>query len=114
MKARLLRRFTRENPDYSNLEARLEQVLEPIQPRDAYVRELRASLMRGWGDLPRKTPLGTKNILLIIGAGLLSGLLVITLSIRAVAAMVAMFGLFYHMRNPNKEPRHTGFPPPAF
>lgn len=104
-------RFKRKEQDFSDLESKLDAALQPIPPEDAYVRALRQRLAIQW-DLPRPTTsTDTRGILMLIGAGFLSGILVLLLSIRAVLTIAAALGLLYQVKQQLDENRPTTLPP---
>jgi hypothetical protein len=106
-------RFRREEQDFSDLESQLDAALPPIVPEDDYVRALRHKLAIQWG-LPRQTTsTDTRGILMLIGAGFLSWILVLLLSIRAVLTITATIGLLYQLKQQLDEKRITT-PPPAY
>jgi hypothetical protein len=101
----------REEQDFSDLETQLDAALQPIVPEDDYVRALRYKLAIQWG-LPRQsTSTDTRGILMLIGAGFLSGILVLLLSIRAVLTIAATLGLLYQVKQQLDEKSTTTLPP---
>jgi hypothetical protein len=111
MKLSLPIRYRRKAQDFSDLESQLEAALQPVAPSHDYVQALRRKLAVQW-DAPRPaTSTDTRNILMLIGAGFLSGLLVLLLSIRAVVTIIATIGLLYQFKRQIDEKRPTSLPP---
>jgi hypothetical protein len=104
-------RYKREEQDFSDLESQLDAALQPIAPEDDYVRALRNKLAIQWGMPHENTSTDTQGILMLIGAALLSGILVLLLSIRAVLTIAATIGLLHQVKHQLKEQRTTTLPP---
>ncbi len=104
-------RFKREEQDFSELESKLDAALQPIVPEDDYVRALRHKLAIEFGLARRTTSTDTRSILMLIGAGFLSGILVLLLSIRAVLTIAATMALLYQMKQQLDDKSTTTLPP---
>lgn len=103
--------FRKVDQDFSDLESELDVVLQPIVPDDDYVRALRKKLAYQWG-LPRPTTTpDTRGVLMLIGAGFLSGIMILLFSIRAVLTIAATIGLLYQVKLQLDEKRSTSLPP---
>lgn len=103
--------FKRKEQDFSYSERQLEIALQPVAPRDEFVRELRRKLARQWTAPQQMVSSDTRSILLLIGAGFLSGLLLLVLSIRVVVTIIASLGLLYQFKRQIDEKKTTQLPP---
>jgi hypothetical protein len=111
MKLSLPIRFRKKEQDFSDLESQLDAVLQPVAPRYDYIQTLRRKLAVQW-DAPRPAAsIDKRNMLMLIGAGTLSGILVLLLSIRAVVTIAATIGLLYQFKRQLDEKKPTSLPP---
>lgn len=111
MRLKLPFRFKRMDQDFSDLESQLDTSLQPIVPDDDYVRALRQKLAYQW-SLPRtNNSSDTRGVLMLIGAGFLSGILILLFSIRAVLTIAATIGLLYQVKHQLDENPQTTLPP---
>jgi hypothetical protein len=89
-----------ENESYGNIEEYLQEMLPMVFPREDFVVSLRQRLMnmpaqRHW--LPT-----VLFFIMIVMAGLVSGLILIATSLRALVTIAATLGLVYKLRSPSK------------
>lgn len=96
-----------ENENYSSLEEYLQLMLPIVSPREDFVNSLRQRLR----DMPaQKHWLPTVMFFFLITlAGLVSGLILVATSLRALLTIAAGVGLVYKMRSSPK----TGSSPSA-
>lgn len=89
-----------ENDTYSSIERYLQEMLPIVSPREDFVSSLRQRLK----DMPaQKHWLPTaKFFFLITLAGLVSGLILIASSLRALLTIAAAVGLFLKIRSSPK------------
>lgn len=95
----------RTSENISALEARLQRVFVPVQPRAGYAGELRAALQRE-AHLPPPEKAFDKNfqIILIGGASILSGVLVILTGVRTMIAILGALGIYQQVKGQLKKP----------
>ena len=104
--------FLKRSPqNFSDLETQLEAALQPVAPREAYISGLRRKLSAQWETAKAVESPDTRDILLLIGAGFLSGLMVLVLSIRVVLTLIATIGLLYQFKRQLNEEKSTQLPP---
>jgi hypothetical protein len=89
-----------ENDSYDSIEQYLQEMLPMVFPRQDFVVSLRQRLM----NMPaQRRWLPTVLFFVLIGlAGLLSGLILIATSLRALVTIAAAVGLVLRLRSPNK------------
>ena len=113
MRISIPRFLKRKEEDQTHLEIQLQAALQPVAPRDNYVQALRRNLIVQLGVPAPTTSMDTRNILILIGAGFLSGLLALVLSVRAIVTLIAAIGLLYQFKRQIEDKSPTSSLPPA-
>jgi hypothetical protein len=80
--------FKQTTKDIRDFEARLADTLKPVTPPDEFVRGLREKLLAEIQATEPEKRLSTRQLALIVLAGLLSFVLLIVASIRAIISLI--------------------------
>jgi len=93
-------RKSNDNESYDSIEEYLQEMLPMVFPREDFVVSLRQRLM----NMPAQRHwLPTVLFFIMIGmAGLVSGLILIATSLRALVTIAATVGLVIKLRSPSK------------
>ena len=89
--------------DFSEFERQLAAAFKPVAPPDKFVRELREKLLDQIEHTQFGNKISTKNIILLILAGILSVILVIATAARVVISLIAGIRLFDKVRSSRGE-----------
>ena len=94
----------RNHPEIDNsvLEARLQDVLQPIQPRAEFVRKLRFQLVNELEPAQEQTRIEKKRVAWVVGASLLGGMLALLMGVRTIMTLGVALGLLVEF---NKQTR---------
>lgn len=93
MKNLLKWRLKIEKQDFTEIETCLEAALIPVAPRHGFVQELRNQLVSDFTTAAPASRVRDLQKWLIAGASILSGVVLLVMSIRAVVALFGTFGL---------------------
>lgn len=113
MKNILKWRLKREKPDFTKMETQLEATFVSVVPRKGFVRELRNRLV---SDFTLSTPAPKYNDLqkwLIAGAGILSGVMLLVMSFRAVVVLLGTLGVLQSYIRRQQQKRVASIEPVA-
>lgn len=77
--------------DIAVLEAKLQEALKPVEPRTAFVRDLRQQLVFGSEGLDEGRRSNSRN-LLVIFASVLGGTVLLIFGARRLKSMLPIFG----------------------
>ncbi len=94
------------------VETRLEEMFTPVMPRPDFVRDLRHRLMAQFTPKAR-AGMDNQQTMLIIAASLLSFVMVLMVSLRALLAVLTSLGLLYQYRHQLHREKRTQVLPPA-
>lgn len=84
--------------EYHGLEAQLRAALRPISPRPEFVGDLRRLLDHRARHPELDSALDNGQVLLMIAVSLLSIVLVVVMSARAIALLASGLGMIQHLR----------------
>jgi hypothetical protein len=93
--------------DLTNIEHHLQKNLRSVAPRPEFERALKSRLMNKPAATIRKAKLETKQYLLLTGAGLLSGTILLVFGVRAVIRLLNALGLLQQMKPSMVQERAT-------
>lgn len=95
--------FKQRTKDIQDFEARLAATLKPVSPPDAFVRGLREKLLAEIHATGAEKRLSTRQLLLIVLAGILSVVLLIVAAIRTVISLIMSLRLVSRLWKRNTE-----------
>lgn len=94
------------------VEARLEEMFEPVVPRSEFVRDLRHRLITQFSTKAQRSMKHQQTALIVV-ASLLSFMMVLMLSVRTLLAVLTSLGLLYQFRQQLRQERQSRVLPPA-
>ena len=90
--------------EYSDLEKYLEEIMVPVAPRPRFVTDLRRRLIKAFDEIEPETKNGVNPEVLrysvIAGAGVLSSVLILITSIRAIKTLAGTIGALRRTKTP--------------
>ena len=95
-------KYSESSKDYSEFEEQLAEALQPVKPPDQFVRELRSRLIEELRTSPPGSRVSTRNLVLLILAGVLSVVLFIVAGIRLVLSIFGGLTLWRKTRELRK------------
>lgn len=93
MKAEYRHRSSQSKGDLTDLESRLMHTLKPVSPRPDFIRSLGEQLVSQFQMLPRLTQFGRDQVLWMALFLLICAVVMLFISIRAIATLISFFGL---------------------
>jgi hypothetical protein len=87
MKDALKSIMSERSKDFSAFEEQLAEVLQPVKPPDQFVRELRGKLIEELKSSAPGSRISTRNLVILILAGVLSVVLFIVAGIRLILSI---------------------------
>ncbi len=96
----------RRTKDIRDFEDRLAATLKPVRPPDEFVRGLREKLLAQIQATEPENRISTRQFALIVLAGLLSVVLLVVASIRAIISLILSLRVISRLwkRNPGSKP----------
>jgi len=88
--------------DNSLLEASLQDVLQPLQPRAEFVRKLRVQLVNELEPVQEQIRNEKQRVVWVVGASLLGGMLALLMGVRTIMTLGVALGLLVEL---NKQTR---------
>jgi len=105
MHTRLEQLLNKGPTEYLGLERHLKATLKPVSPRPEFVGDLQRKLTQRALHPELDAQLENGQVLLIIAVSLLSVVLVVVMSVRAIAMLASAIGMLQHIRRQAREER---------
>lgn len=99
MKLKMPWRRNKENDELSILEARLDELLQPVEPRKEFVDSLRNKLVGKPAPKFFGLEISKPEAGLVVVGGIFSGILLLVSGVRAILMIAGMFGLIKEFNN---------------
>ena len=84
--------------DFTDLETILEDTLQPVQPRQEFLRKLRYDIIEKYEPIQAEVKEHKQRTALLVGASLVGGVLTLVMGIRIVMSLIAAITLMLHWR----------------
>jgi hypothetical protein len=103
MQTRLEQLLRKGTGDYGGLESHLQAAFRPVSPRPEFVGDLRRKLSHRAQHPELYSNLENGQVLLMVAVSLLSIVLVLVMSVRAIAVLLSALGLLQQVRRRGSE-----------
>lgn len=84
--------------DFTGMEAILEQTIQPVEPRQEFIRKLRYQIIDQYEPIQEEVKEHKQRTTLLVGASLVGGLLTLVMGIRIVMTLIASISLLLHWK----------------